>query len=174
MKSEVYPADIIGLGAEVDILPYARDVVAECPYRHDFTAMELAILTARHAFGKYIKVDVQDRVAGRMIHAMIRQVIGRVRFDHLRKAQLLDPDLRRGLPSLQLLADLCVCEAAAAKTGRMLRDDELEPLPLPSCWGHSCSCSYVTERSTAPIRPAVSATFSGIVEIPDDDPDEDW
>ncbi|HRM74856.1 MAG TPA: hypothetical protein PLI13_09190, partial [Paracoccus sp. (in: a-proteobacteria)] len=119
-----------------------------------------------------IKVDDQDRVAGRMLHSMIRQVIGRVRFEHHRKAQLLNPDTRLMRPHVELIADLDICEHAAAKSGRFLNDDELEPLPLPQCWGEACHCTYAAVLSGASPQPQVEATFSGIVEIEDDEGDE--
>lgn len=173
MSEHVYLADLVGLGEQVDILPYAAAVAAECPYDHDLSPLELAELTALAAKGKYIKVDVQDRVAGRMLGSMTRQVIGRVVFEHHRKAQLLDPGLRSLRPHVELLADLDICDHAAAKTGRFLDDSELEPVPLPQCWGDACHCNYATKKSGASPDPQAEATFSGLVEIEDDDDEDD-
>ena len=168
---EPYLADLVGFGHEVDIMPYAKAVAAECPYSHDLTALELCELTVLGARGKYIKVDIQDRVAGRMLGSMIRQVIGRVSFEHHRKAQLTDAEARKFRPHIELTADLNICGHAAEKSGRFLTDDDLEALPLPGCWGDSCFCSYVTTDRDSP-QPKAEATISGVVEIEDDEDDD--
>lgn len=181
--TETYMADLVGFGDKVDIMPYARAVVEECPYPHDISAYELAELTASR---KYINVAMQDRVAGRMIDSMVRQLFGRVAFYHHRKEQLLDPDLRKVSPYLELMADIDICEQAASMTGRFLTDDELQPIPLSGCWGQSCFCTYrlssvhdvrrdgrMSADGTALPRPAVEATFSGVVDVTDDEEEGD-
>lgn len=173
MNEQKFLADLVGFGREVDILPYAQAVVNECPYPHDISAIELAEFTMMSIRGKYINVDIQDRVGGRMLHSMIRQRMGRVGFFHHDRAQLLDHEARRFTPNTELLADIEVCAEAADMTGRFLDDDELKPIPLPSCWGHSCFCSYTTRSKDSSPHPAVTSTFTGVEEIEseDDDPD---
>lgn len=181
-------ADIVGLGKRIDILPYVRAVLAECPYPNDLTVNDLAKLAVRDAQGKYINVDAQDRVAGRMLNSLLRQIRARILFDHHDRAQLTDPELRKARPLIELSADITICAHAAAKSGRFLRDDELEPLPLPGCWGESCFCHYRLPSRRDLQRqgrlgvdgipkplPKVAATFSGIVVVNDeDDDDEEW
>lgn len=137
---------------QIDILPFASRAIEQCPYRHDLTAWQLAELVDKVERGKYIPVDVQDRVEGRKLWWLTRHVITEVRqvtyWPH-RISQMTDPDVLWLRPFIELhhFEDTSICQRAAKMLGRWLRPDELVPFPLPGCLHDRCTCSYRTWSS---------------------------
>lgn len=141
---EEFFVDIIGLGHDVDILPLAQEVIAKCPFTHDLSPLELAELTARMARGKYIPVDIQDRVEGRkldlMTGAVIKWVQSAYRIEQIRDLLVYFPDKR-----IELSVEAGCCKGARAKSRRFVPESELERLPMPECW-RTCFCQYTTSN----------------------------
>ena len=144
--SESYFVDLVGAGDLVDILPLVREAMAACRYRNDFTELEVARLTEQAAYGKYIPVDVQDRIEDRMLGALVGPVIGWVRSAHLIR-QIIDPDVRRMRPYIELdhFERTGICQAAMRMAGRWLETDELAEFPLRDCTHDNCTCWYRTQ-----------------------------
>lgn len=131
-------------GHEVDMLPFANRAVAECPYRHDFTAMELCELMAK---GGYINVATRARVEGRnlwWLTSYVTNAIRKITYWADQIAALSDPDVIRLMPYLSLSSttNSPICAAAEALDGRWLSSDELKPFPLDGCDCNHCGCYY--------------------------------
>ncbi|GAB4384943.1 hypothetical protein [Albidovulum sp.] len=136
-----YFVDVHGDGEFVDLMPLAREVLETCPYKNDLTALELAQLTEKHANGKYISVDVQDRVSGRKLGMLIGRVMCWARGPR-RIKQLRDPELRQLMPYVALEVERGCCARARKMSRRFLSPDELEVLPFRDCWRPACWCTY--------------------------------
>ncbi len=139
--SATYLVDVHGDGELVDLMPLAREVLEACPFKNDLTALELVQLVEKHGNGKYIPVDIQDRVSGRRLDVLIRRVISWARGPR-RIEQLRDPDVRMLMPYVALEIDREFCPRAKKMSQRFLNSEELEPLPLRGCWRASCWCNY--------------------------------
>lgn len=150
--SVTFFVDVHGDGEPVDLLPLAREVLATCPFKNDLTPLELAQLTERHGDGKYIPVDIQDRVTGRKLDVLIRRVMCWARGPK-RIAQLRDPDVLRLMPYISLQVSGESCPQARRMAGRVLDPDELEPLPLRGCWRSACWCAYRAHMSKDGLKP---------------------
>lgn len=144
--SEAYLVDLVGVGDLVDIMPLVREAMAACPYSHDFSELEVARLTEQAAYGKYIPVDVLDRIENRMLGSLVGPVIGRARTAY-RIAQITDPDLRKKHPYIKIdhFEDTGICASAMRMAGRWLEPDELLELPLRDCTHDNCTCWYRTQ-----------------------------
>ncbi|MFD2175120.1 hypothetical protein [Rhodobacter lacus] len=145
----VFLADI--LGYQVDVFPFAADAIRRCPYRHDFSALELCRLVEMAAHSKYIDVATLDRVEGRNLWWLTSDAIKEIRkvtFWMDRIAQVRDvmsePVNRGRLAQLHDIGPDPLCDAARRLSGRWLRSDELLPLPLDACENDRCSCHYRT------------------------------
>jgi len=143
--SETFFVDVIGFGEAVDIMPLVHEAISRCPFKHDFSPREVAELTAKAVSGKYIPVDVLDRIEDQMLGALTGVVISWVQSEH-RIEQVRDPDLRISRPYIELSTfdEQPQCEAARRLFGRWLAPDELKRFPLDQCDSWSCDCSYTT------------------------------
>ncbi len=143
--SEEYFVDLVGAGDLVDIMPLVREAIVACPYGHDFTELEVARLTEQAAHGKYIPVDVLDRIENRMLGSLVRPVIGRVRTAY-RIAEIVDSDLLKMRPYIELdhFENTGICPSAMHMAGRWLEPDELIEFPLRDCTHDNCTCQYRT------------------------------
>lgn len=153
---EGFFVDVIGFGNEIDILPLAYEVIAKCPYSHDLTPLELAELTAQAVRGKYIPVDVQDRVKGGMLWRMTDTIIkwaqSDYRIDQIKDLLTYFPDKR-----VELSVESGCCKEARSRSRRFVGGGELERLPVPECWRVACHCQYITrdpkKRSNTRLTP---------------------
>ncbi|MFG6645564.1 hypothetical protein ACGYK8_18555 [Sulfitobacter sp. 1A09149] len=145
MKHAPYFVDVIGSGEPVDVMPYVIEAMASCPYRHDFTPIEIAKLLEQVARGKYISVDVLDRIEGRMLDAITGRVIRWLQTEQriAQLTELMSYDIRY-IPYVEVryFKDDPVCAGVEKLSGRWLRQDELVRFPLPDCDQEKCSCGY--------------------------------
>lgn len=142
---ETYFADVIGLGHAVDVMPYVYEAMERCSLRYDFSAREVAELVEAEARGKYIPVDVLNRIEDRAIGQLIGVAISWVRSEY-RIAQISGPDLQKHRPYIELdhFEGTSICDEAKDMCGRWLKVSELARFPLPNCRHDLCTCSYRT------------------------------
>lgn len=128
-----------------DLTPYVEEAISRCPFKHDFTFDEVLALLSKRIRGKYIPVDVQDRIEGRRLDSLLLFVMFRVRNTH-RVSQIRDPDVQRMRPYIEFkyFADTPPCAQAMELSGRWLHPDELKPFPLDGCFKQLCFCDYRT------------------------------
>lgn len=139
--------DVIGRGISIDIMPRILEVIASCRWEHDFSPLDVAWLVTQTLGGKYIPVDVQDRIEGRHIHALVGPVIKH--FQSLHRIGQIRELIEAGgegyfIPKLSV-TETC-CREARALSGRALKATDLAPLPLSGCDQYVCHCDYSTER----------------------------
>jgi hypothetical protein len=141
LPQEAFVADI-GPGEPIDLLPLAEEMLTVCPYRHDLTALEVAQLTAHQFFGKYIPVDVQDRVEGRRLSDMISHIFRRIYSAHRIEQKRELVQLVPWKKYFELVPGEDVCPSASTLTGKFIDIEDMQPLPFSKCWGFTCMCDY--------------------------------
>ena len=135
-------------GNVVDLWPLAQEALIHCPYKTDLSPDDLVEVVELELKRKYIPVAWQDRVEDRQIYWLVGWVMTRLRrftFDwEKRFSQMVDPDVRKLRPFIELRVDVGCCRRAISLTGRWVRPEELAPLPLLECDSVRCSCVFLT------------------------------
>lgn len=130
-------------GKPLDPMPAIERVLALCPVKIHETPRELAVLAQKFLVGKYIPVAVFERTGRKPLTMVLHRIVSWTR-EHFRHEQIMDPDVQRLRPYLELAVDEGCCARAKSMSQRFLALSEIESLPLIDCWQNGCGCWYRT------------------------------
>ncbi|MGR3501581.1 hypothetical protein [Pseudaestuariivita sp.] len=121
----------------VDLLPYAKEVLAHAPEPTGMDAERIAELAKAGWVGAYVKVGEYPEGIDR---DYAKLVIGRVR-KWVQSDQALARAKRIRIGHHRFSCGSDACPAMAKRDGKRVAKKNMERLPLTSCW-QRCQCRY--------------------------------
>lgn len=136
-------------GHDIDLLPFAEQILQACPYKTDLTTSELVAVMVMCINHKYVSVAWQDRVENRKIDWLTSRMwaeIHRIVTWPQRLKQLTDPEVLWFRPCVEVthLEGFPICLQAQSMCGRWLHPEDLVSFPLSGCTIDRCTCDYAS------------------------------
>jgi hypothetical protein len=127
-------------GEVIDLRPVAAEVLTAYPLKVDLDVGTLAELCIKRSNGKYIRVgEYPDGVERGIVEEIISRMRGWLAWPR-QKEELVR--FSRYFPDRRFQCDETACDEAKAMNGDLVSQRGPVRLPLKTCWGRGCYCTY--------------------------------